>query len=93
MPLNTLNILQYLQMIYGRKILQVYIIHKVPALLSDRINPNLMPARSEGEGKHGYAVNCYFEVRKLSERLSPVGHVFLLQMETLMLPAKPWSLS
>lgn len=80
-------------MIYGRKILQVYTIHKVPTLLSDRINPNLMPARTEGKGKHGYAVNCYFKGRKLSERLSLVGHVFLLQMETLMLPAKPWLLS
>lgn len=48
MPLNILNILQYLQRIYGRKVLQVYIIHKVPALLSDRINPNLMPAGVRG---------------------------------------------
>lgn len=40
-----------------KNILQVSIIHTVPVLLSDGINPNLMPARSEGEGTHNYAVN------------------------------------
>lgn len=56
-PLNILNLLEYLYRIYGKKILQVYITYKVPLLLSDRTNPNLIPARSEGEGKHNYVVN------------------------------------
>lgn len=61
--------------------LQVYIIYKVPLLLYGRINPNLMPARIEKEGKHNYVVNWHSEVRKVSQSLSPLDHIFLLQME------------
>ena len=91
--LNILNLLQHLWKIEGKEILQVQIIYKVPLLLSVRINPNLMPASTEGEGKYNYMENWHFEVRKLSECLSLVGYIFLLQMETLMLPAKPHSLA